>query len=32
MIAQIDWYLDDIMPDTLGKPIFPHGFGIAPGL
>ncbi len=32
VIAQIDWYLDDIFPDTLGKPLFPHGFGIAPGL
>jgi hypothetical protein len=23
---------DDIFPDTLGRPIFPHGLGIAPGI
>jgi hypothetical protein len=32
VIGQIDFYLDDIFPDTLGRPIFPHGFGLAPGI
>lgn len=32
VIGQIDFYLDDIFPDTLGRPIFPHGLGIAPGI
>jgi hypothetical protein len=32
VIGQLDFYLDDIFPDTLGRPIFPHGLGIAPGI
>jgi hypothetical protein len=32
VIGQIDFYLDDIFPDSLGRPIFPHGLGIAPGI
>ena len=32
VIGSLDFYLDDIFPDTLGKPIFPHGLGIAPGI
>jgi hypothetical protein len=32
VIGQLDFYLDDIFPDTLGRPIFPHGHGIAPGI
>jgi hypothetical protein len=32
VIGSLDFYLDDIAPDTLGRPIFPHGFGIAPGI
>jgi hypothetical protein len=32
VIGQLDFYLDDIFPDSLGRPIFPHGLGIAPGI
>ncbi len=32
VIGSLDFYLDDIFPDTLGRPIFPHGLGIAPGI
>jgi hypothetical protein len=32
VIGQVDFYLDDIFPDSLGRPIFPHGLGIAPGI
>ena len=32
VIGQLDFYLDDIFPDTFGRPIFPHGLGIAPGI
>jgi hypothetical protein len=32
VIGQLDFYLDDIFPDSLGRPIFPHGLGIAPGV
>ena len=31
VIGSLDFYLDDI-PNTLGRPIFPHGLGIAPGI
>jgi hypothetical protein len=32
VIGQLDFYLDVIFPDTLGRPIFPRGLGIAPGI
>ena len=32
VIGSLDFYLDDIFPDTLGRPIFPHGLGVAPGI
>ena len=32
VIGQLDFYLDDMFPDTLGRPSFPHGLGIAPGI
>ena len=32
VIASLDLFMDDIFPDTLGRPIFPHGLGIAPGI
>jgi hypothetical protein len=32
VIGQLDFYLDDIFPDSLGRPFFPHGLGIAPGI
>jgi hypothetical protein len=32
VVGSLDFYLDDIFPDTLGRPIFPQGLGIAPGI
>jgi hypothetical protein len=32
VIGQLDSYLDDIFPNSLGRPIFPNGLGIAPGI
>ena len=31
VIGALDFYLDDI-PNRIDEPIFPHGFGIAPGI
>jgi hypothetical protein len=31
VIGSLDFYLDDI-PNRIDEPIFPHGFGIAPGI
>ncbi len=30
VIGELHFFLDDIFPNSLGRPIFPHGFGIAP--
>ena len=32
VIGELHFFLDDIFPDTIGRPIFPHGLGIAPGI
>jgi hypothetical protein len=32
IIGELHFFFDDILPDTLGRPIFPHGLGIAPGI
>jgi len=32
VIGELHYFFDDIFPDTLGRPIFPHGLGIAPGI
>ena len=32
VIGELHFFLDDIFPNTLGRPIFPHGLGIAPGI
>jgi hypothetical protein len=32
VIGEPHFFFDDIFPDTLGRPIFPHGLGIAPGI
>jgi hypothetical protein len=31
VVGSLDFYLDDI-PNRIDEPIFPHGFGIAPGI
>ncbi len=31
VVGSLDIYLDDI-PGRIDEPIFPHGFGIAPGI
>jgi hypothetical protein len=30
--AELHFFFDDIFPNSLGKPIFPNGLGIAPGI
>ena len=32
VIGELHFFFDDIFPNTLGKPIFPNGLGIAPGI
>lgn len=32
VIGELHFFLDDIFPNSLGRPIFPHGLGIAPGI
>ena len=32
VIGELHFFLDDIFPDSLGRPIFPHGLGIASGI
>ena len=32
VVGELHFFLDDILPNSLGRPIFPHGLGIAPGI
>jgi len=32
VVGELHFFLDDIFPNSLGRPIFPHGLGIAPGI
>jgi hypothetical protein len=32
VIGELHFYFDDIFPNSLGRPIFPNGLGIAPGI
>jgi hypothetical protein len=32
VIGELHFFFDDIFPNSLGRPIFPNGLGIAPGI